>query len=318
MKVLITGGSGSFGRAATSRLLRENLAEKVVALARGEHRLAALADDIGHDPRLITLVGDVREPRRLEDALYRIDTVIHAAALKRVAGNDPQELMATNFQGTVNVVRAAIARGVERVVVLSTDKAASPCTAYGISKAAAEAYAVYANLYGHPRTKISVIRYGNVAGSQGSVIPLWRAQVASGQPLTITDERCTRFWITLEGAVALVLQTLQTMQGGEIVVPALPAASLVDLAEAIAGPDYPRKAVGLRTSEKIHELLLTDDESPRAVWHRAGYVIEPAAPEWPYRAHRREERVLAGFRYSSQTARRLSVEALRGLVGEGI
>lgn len=316
MKVLVTGGTGSFGTAFARHVLGKGLAEKVVAYARGEHAHAALREALGHPPELQCLVGDVRDPRRLDDAMHRVDTVIHAAALKRVDEADPHELMRTNYEGTVHVITAALGHRVPRVILLSSDKAVEPVLAYGVSKAAAEHYAVWANRYGHPQTRISVIRYGNVLASQGSVVPLWRRQVAAGEPLTVTDPEATRFWLTLGDAVGLVLSVRDLMRGGEIFVPVLQAASLGDLAAAVA-PGRPINAVGLRPGEKRHEALVAADEARRAVVADSGLiVVEPAYGGWPREAWR-GPRLGEGFRLTSDEAGRLTVEELRLMLGEG-
>lgn len=311
MRVLVTGATGTFGRRFLARVLAGGLADRVVALARGEHALAALAAE---HPGLVTLIADVRDAERLHDALYRVDTIVHAAALKRVEGNDPLELLKTNVQGTANVVRAAIARGVGRVLVLSTDKCAAPATAYGYSKALAESYAVYANRFGHPRTRIACLRYGNVVGSRGSVLDTWRRQAAAGEPLTVTDPEATRFWLTIDQAVDYALEALERLRGGEVFVPAgLPTATVSQLASAVAGDGYPVRRVGMRAGEKRHEVLISADEADRALmlWPHF-WVLEPPSAEWPYDFVRGGPRLVGEL--SSASGWRLTAEELRAMV----
>lgn len=319
-KILVTGGSGSLGTALIKYLLKQPTIEKIVAFARSETGLADLADRLNHPQKLQTMLGDVRDLDRVQEAMCRVDTVIHAAALKRLdaVNHDPLEIMKTNFLGTVNVVRAAALRQVPRVLVISTDKAASPSTRYGLSKAIAEEYAVHANHLGYPRSRIAVARWGNVLGSRGSVVHVWRRQLAAGLPLTLTDERMSRFLLTMDQAVAFVLQALDRMHGGEILIPRLPAVQLVALAEAMA-PGAPVKVVGLRGSgEKLAEVLLSADESPRALYDPLGdcYVLEPGFHSWPYQPWQ-GERLPDGFRYSSLDAPRLSIEQMRTMLTEG-
>lgn len=256
--VLISGGSGSFGRAFVKRLLAlpsdyGHLAERICVYSRGEQAQAAMRAEIGDDERVRYFIGDVRDQERLRRALRGCTALIHAAALKRieVGQYNPSEMVKTNVDGAMNVIAAASKEGVERVVALSTDKAYQPISPYGQTKALAEALFLAANReYGWP--KCAVTRYGNVSGSAGSVIPVWRAAIAAGEPLRITDPTCTRFWMTMTEAVDLVLDTAMTMQGGELVIPTLPAYCLADLAEAMR-PGGPIIVTGLPSWEKKAE-----------------------------------------------------------------
>ena len=320
MKLLLTGASGSFGTALLAHVFRHGLAEKVIAYARGEHRLAELAERLGHPPELRLMVGDVRDPERVHEAMGRIDTVIHAAAMKRVdvISHDPLEIMKTNFLGTVNVVRAAVQRNVPRVLLISSDKACAPSTRYGLSKAAAEEYAVHANAQGHPQVRISAVRYGNVAGSQGSVIPFWRRLLAAGQPIPLTDARMTRFWLTMPEAIDFVLGALRDMRGGEVFIPRLRAARMVALAEAMGATSGQRRIIGPRGGgEKLHETLLSEDESGRAVWSAERFILEPAFRPWPYDSWA-GQRLAPGFRWRSDEAPQMAVEELRMLVRQSM
>ena len=295
MKVLVTGGAGSFGQAFVSAVLPT--AERVVVYSRDEGKHARFAEILQAPPEKIRFfLGDVRDRERLEEAMWRCDTVVHAAALKRIdaVSYDPLETIRTNVLGTVNVIDAAIRAGVGRVVVLSSDKCCDPANLYGVTKLAAEFYAVQANAHALPRgTRIACVRWGNVLGSRGSVVHVWRRQVAAGLPLTVTDPECTRFWITFPQAVAFVLESLAQMRGGEVFVPQLPSLRLGDLAECVA-PGHPVKIVGLRPGgEKRHETLVTAEEMHRAVGFvgfgfDGRFIIEPTHMRWGRESWRKE------------------------------
>lgn len=264
---------------------------KVIIYSRGEQLQEAMAREFD-DPRTRYFIGDIRDRQRLEMAMYGVDTVIHAAALKIVPACEynPFEAVLTNINGAENVCRAAIAAGVKKVVALSTDKAVNPLNLYGATKLAAEKIFVAANNISAGRCQFSVVRYGNVVGSRGSVVPLFRSLVSKGLPLTITDQRMTRFWITLEQAVDFVLSCEGMMQGREIFIPKIPSVHIMDLAEAV-DPGGAHRIVGIRPGEKLHETLMTDDESHLAVeaWDR--YVLNPDVCT----------NNKAGYRYSSDT-----------------
>ena len=264
--VLITGGTGSFGRAFTARLLKDGIAERICIYSRGEHMQAQMRDDFNDDGRLRWFIGDVRDRDRLRRAMEGVDIVVHAAALKRieVGQYNPVEMIKTNILGAVNVIEAAMDAKVRKVVALSTDKAYQPISPYGQSKALMESLILAANnTVGPDGPKFSVTRYGNVAGSNGSVIPLWRSQLANGKTVTITDPGCTRFWMTMKEAIDLVLVTIATMPH-TINIPQLPAFCLGDLAMAM-GVTNP-VITGLPPWEKKHEGLrdgLTSDSARR-------------------------------------------------------
>jgi len=261
--ILITGGTGSFGNALVRRLLKDQLTKRICILSRDELKQAEMRQALGADPRLRWFLGDVRDRHRLEMAFYGVDIVIHAAALKRVDAceADPFEAVKTNILGAENVVHAALANNVRRVVSLSTDKCVAPVNLYGATKACMEKLMVAANAYrGNHGTRLAVVRYGNVAGARGSVIPTWRAAMAAGRPITITEPDATRFWFTLDGAVDLVLWALEHMQGGEVVVPRLPSFKVEDLALAVAGPIWPMQTNGHRLGDKKHESMVSRDE----------------------------------------------------------
>lgn len=313
--VLVTGGTGSFGKAFVHRALASR-ARKVIVFSRDEQKHYLLEREIS-DRRMRYFVGDIRDRERLQVALRDVDIVVHAAAMKHVpiCEYNPIEAVQTNVQGARNLIEAAMACGVERVVALSTDKAVSPANLYGATKLCMEKLLIAANAYAGDRTtRFSVVRYGNVMGSAGSVIPLFRAQRNRGQ-LTITDARMTRFWIEMSDAIALVLRGLQLMSGGEIFIPKLPTTDIETLAEAVA-PGVPRSTVGIRPGEKLHETLISSEEARRTsdlgdvlvIWpefqfHTTLNGVRPGTP------------VPEDFVYSSDRALpRLDLEATRAMV----
>lgn len=292
-RVLVTGGTGSLGRALVKRLLKSG-AERIVVFSRDEVRQARFAEELGEHPALRWMLGDVRDRERLESAMWHVEAVIHAAALKRVdsVSFHPTEVEKTNIAGTRNVIEAAVHAGVKKVLIVSSDKAVSPANLYGASKLFAEQLAVAANLYSWPRgTKVAAVRYGNVVGSRGSVAHIFRRQALLGQPLTVTDPEMTRFIITMEEAVDFCLSALADLKGGEILVPVLPSARVVDIALAAAEvwngqTTSPMSVIGRRVGgEKPHEVLLSEDEVRRAVQQffppaQSRFVVPPPLHEW--------------------------------------
>ena len=307
--VLITGGTGTFGREFTRQALALS-PRKVIICSRDEYKQSEMAREFP-DGRLRFFIGDVRDKDRLRRALNGVQVVVHAAALKQVPACEynPFEAVKTNIIGAQNVIEAAIDCGVKHVVAISSDKAVNPVNLYGATKLCAEKLFVQAQVYGGvggPR--FSVVRYGNVIGSRGSVIPLFKEQAARGF-VTITDERMTRFWLTIEQGVQFVLGCLRRQQGGEIFIPRVPSMRVTDLAEAIA-PNARRQVIGIRPGEKLHEVLVSDEEARNTVDCSDCYVIRPAGRPTFGQA------VAEGFRYSSDSNDRwLTVEQLRGLVG---
>lgn len=256
MQVLITGGAGFFGKAFTRMLLDNFIASRICIYSRDEMKHAQMQQDFGNDERLRFFLGDVRDKDRLKRAMHGIDLVVHAAALKRIQTGfyDPIELVKTNVMGAVNVIEAAIDAGVEKVVALSTDKAFHPVSGYGYSKGLAESLFIAANnLAGKDGTKFAIVRYGNIAGSTGSVIPIWRRMIAEGKDtVPVANPDVTRFWMLIEEATELVYETAKNMKGGELVVPKLPAFRLGDLAEAMGVKQH---ITGLGEFEKMHESM---------------------------------------------------------------
>ncbi len=260
--ILITGGTGSFGKAFVERALQTR-ARKIAVFSRDEQKHYTMERSI-NDRRMRYFVGDIRDRDRLMTALRDVDIVVHAAAMKHVpiCEYNPIEAVQTNVNGARNLIEAAMACGVQRVLGLSTDKAVSPANLYGATKLCMEKLLIAANAYAGDRTtRFSLVRYGNVMGSAGSVIPLFRSQRARGE-ITITDPRMTRFWIEMPEAVDLVLRGLHLMNGGEIFVPKLPTTDIETIAEAVA-PGVPRTCVGIRPGEKLHEVLISSEEARR-------------------------------------------------------
>ena len=273
--ILITGGTGSFGNAFVDRILSE-APNRVVIYSRDEHKQEIMARRLGAwgiDHRFLRFfLGDVRDVDRLSMACNGIDTIIHAAALKIVptAEYNPTEVTATNIRGAENVVKAAIRSGVKSVLALSTDKAVNPINLYGASKLAAEKVFIASNSLSAGRTAFTVMRYGNVVGSRGSVLPVFREQAAAGKEITLTDERMTRFWITLSQAVEFSLYCLGVMAGREIFVPKIPSIHIKDLA-ACFGDSY--QITGIRPGEKLHETLISEDEARNTINLKTAYLI---------------------------------------------
>lgn len=299
--VLVTGGTGSFGKKFTQILLAEKQPKKIIIFSRDElkqHEMRLRGFD---DARLRFFLGDVRDRERLTRALQGVDIVVHAAALKQVPACEynPMEAVKTNIIGTSNVVEAALDAGVEKVLALSTDKAVNPVNLYGATKLAAEKLVIQSNAYAGGRaTRYSCVRYGNVVGSRGSVVPLFLKQRAGGK-VTITDERMTRFWLSLEQGVQFVIHCIEVMEGGEVFVPKIPSTTIVDLARAIA-PKAEIEIIGIRPGEKLHEVLISEDESRTTVELERMFVVQPAEALWfGYQWQSQGKLLSDGFRYSS-------------------
>ena len=278
--ILVTGGTGSFGKKFAETVLNHHSPKKLIIFSRDEWKQSEMAHQFRNDSRLRFFIGDVRDKDRLMRAFDGVDVVIHAAALKQIpsAEYNPLEVIKTNILGGANVIDAAIDRNVEKVVALSTDKAANPINLYGAAKLCADKLFISANVYsGSHRTRFSVVRYGNVVGSRGSGIPFFLKMREKGV-IPITDERMTRFWITLEQGVELVIRGLEMMHGGEIFVPKVPSMKITDLAETIA-PGCRHEVVGIRPGEKLHEVMVPSDDARRTVELDHYYVIKPDFPQ---------------------------------------
>ena len=320
--VLVTGGTGSFGKKFAQTVLAHANPKRLIVLSRDEMKQSEMAPLFGNDPRLRFFLGDVRDRDRLHRAFQGVDTVIHAAALKQVpaAEYNPMEVVKTNVLGAQNIIDVAIDAGVKRVIALSTDKAANPINLYGATKLCADKLFVAANAYGGGTgTRFSCVRYGNVVGSRGSVIPFFLGRRASGV-LPITHPDMTRFWITLDQGVTLVLAALGWMQGGEIFVPKIPSMKVVDLARAIA-PECRLENVGIRPGEKLHEVMIPGDDSRNTYEYDTHYLIAPAFHEWTVSDYRSNggRPVGDGFTYASDTNDHwLTVDELRAMAGQPV
>lgn len=282
--VLITGGTGSLGKALIAHLLSETSARRIAIYSRDEFKQFHLRQHFKDDPRLRWFLGDVRDTERLKRAFHGVDYVIHAAALKQVDTGEynPMEFVKTNVLGSQNVIEAAIDAGVRKVVALSTDKASSPINLYGATKLTADKLFVAANNYSQAYgTALCVVRYGNVMGSRGSVIPFFQKMVMEGKPIPLTDLRMTRFWISLQNAVNFVMESFDLMSGGELYVPRIPSMKLLDLAEAIA-PGHEVTEIGMRPGEKLHEEMISADDSRRTIQLGSRFVVTPVVAEWDF------------------------------------
>lgn len=314
--VLITGGTGSFGKTFTKRILKEFNPKKVIIFSRDEYKHYLMQKEFeSYKNRLRFFIGDVRDKERLKRAFEGVDIVIHAAALKHVPlmEYNPIEAVKTNIGGAENIINAAIDSGVEKVIALSTDKAVNPVNLYGATKLVSDKLFISANAYaGGKKTRFSVVRYGNVAGSRGSVIPFFLKLVREGvKELPITDFRMTRFWITLEEGVDLVLEAIKESKGGEIYVSKIPSFKVVDLARAIC-PECKLREIGIREGEKLHEVMITEEDSRNTYEYENYYIIYPQFKTWSIQIKQNGKKVPEGFRYSSDKNKIwLSVEELR-------
>ncbi len=301
--ILVTGGTGSFGKAFIRYVLDNLNPKRIVIFSRDELKQYEARQLFDNDQRLRWFIGDIREQHRLMRAMHGVDYVVHAAALKQVdtAEYNPFEFVKTNIIGSQNVVEAAIDTEVKKVVALSTDKASSPLNLYGATKLAADKLFQSANHYasGH-ETRFSVVRYGNVMGSRGSVVPFFKKLADEGKPLPITDHRMTRFWITLPQAVQFVVDSFDLMVGGELYVPRIPSMKLTDLVEAIA-PGAKTYEVGIRPGEKLHEEMISQDDSRRTLLLENRYVVLPTIANWGGFVAPTGQSLPDGFAYRSDT-----------------
>ncbi|MDR3400885.1 MAG: UDP-N-acetylglucosamine 4,6-dehydratase (inverting) [Chthoniobacter sp.] len=318
--VLVTGGTGSFGRKFTEILLREHRPKKLIVFSRDELKQHEMRIQFAEwDHTLRYFLGDVRDRERLERAFHGVDIVVHAAALKQVPACEynPIEAIKTNVNGATNIIEAALDQNVKTVLALSTDKAVNPVNLYGATKLVAEKLFVQGNAYsGENGTRFSCVRYGNVVGSRGSVIPLFRDQRKTGK-ITLTDPRMTRFWLTLEQGVRFVINCIEKMHGGEVFIPKIPSMKMSDLVTAMA-PDCQIEAIGIRPGEKLHESLLGEDEARSTLEFDDLFVIEPLHPWWdkPWEGGKR---LPDGFHYASDNNTQwLTVDQLKELAGETI
>lgn len=314
--ILITGGTGSFGQQFVEVVLKKYKPKKLIIFSRDELKQFEMRKRFD-DPRLRYFIGDVRDRDRLHRAFHGVDIVVHAAALKQVPALEynPFEAVKTNILGAENIINAAIDNKIKKVIALSTDKAANPINLYGATKLCADKLFIAGNSYsGDAKTRFSVVRYGNVYNSRGSVVPFFREEAKKGV-LPITDLKMTRFWITLEYGAEFLIRCLGLMQGGEIFIPKIPSIRIVDLAKAIA-PHCKHKIIGIRPGEKIHEVLVPEDESHNTIEYNNMYIILPAFRYWDakdvYKGHKPLD---DGFKYSSDINKDwLSVEELKKIL----
>ena len=315
--ILVTGGTGSFGKAFIATVLKNYNPHAIRIYSRDELKQFHLREEFPDD-RLRFFIGDVRDKDRLIKASRQADIIIHAAAMKQVPACEynPFEAVKTNILGATNVIEAALANGVPRTLALSTDKAVNPVNLYGATKLCSDKIFIHANVYSGDRaSRFSLIRYGNVLGSRGSVIPLFHRQKKNGF-VTVTDKRMTRFWLTLDQAVELVLKSLETMRGGEIFIPEIPSMCITDLAEVIA-PGCEQRQTGIRPGEKLHEVLINEDEGRRTVRSDNFFVVLPDHPGCTKRPLAGSTYVSGEFSYSSNNnSTWLSKEDLEKLLRE--
>ncbi|MEA3351518.1 MAG: UDP-N-acetylglucosamine 4,6-dehydratase (inverting) [Chloroflexota bacterium] len=316
--ILVTGGTGSFGKTFIKIMLEQYHPAKIIVYSRDElkqHEMRVAGFD---EPNLRYFIGDVRDLPRLQRAMRGVDVVIHAAALKQVPACEynPMEAVKTNILGSSNVVDAALDAGVEKVLGLSTDKAVNPVNLYGATKLAAEKLIVQSNAYAGGRdTRMSCVRYGNVVGSRGSVVPVFLRQRENNGSLTVTDARMTRFWLSLDHAVRFVIRRVEQMQGGEVFVPKIPSMKVVDLAKAVS-PDAELEFIGIRPGEKLHEILISRDESRSTIELDDMFVVQPVEAFWFGGEWQKEgKKVADGFRYySAENPDWLGVEEIREII----
>jgi UDP-N-acetylglucosamine 4,6-dehydratase len=312
--VLVTGGTGSFGKKFTKALLEEKQPKKIIIFSRDELKQHEMQMGGYNHESLRYFIGDIRDRERLVRAMHGVDIVVHAAALKQVPACEynPMEAIKTNIMGTANVVEAALDAGVKKVMTISTDKAVSPANLYGATKLAAEKLTIQSNAYAAgSATRYSCVRYGNVVGSRGSVVPLFLKQRAGGK-VTITDDRMTRFWLSLDQGVRFVITCIEQMEGGEVFIPKIPSTKVVDLAKAIA-PNAEINIIGIRPGEKLHEMLISEDEARHTIELDSMYVVQPAEATWfGYSWKDKGKELKEGYFYSSDNnAEWLDVEGIK-------
>jgi len=312
--ILVTGGTGSFGKKFIEVMLKEYQPKKIIVFSRDELKQHEMRMSGFNHPSLRYFIGDVRDRERPVRAMHGVDIVVHAAALKQVPACEynPMEAVKTNIIGTSNVLEAALDAGVRKVMALSTDKAVNPVNLYGATKLAAEKLTIQSNAYAAgTATRYSCVRYGNVVGSRGSVVPVFLKQRENGK-ITITDERMTRFWLSLEQGVRFVIHCIEQMEGGEVFVPKIPSMKVIDLARAIA-PHAEIEIIGIRPGEKLHEVLISEDEARHTVELEKMFVVQPAEASWfGYQWQSKGKLLADGFRYSSDNnSEWLDIEGIR-------
>ncbi len=316
--ILVTGGTGSFGRKFVEIILREFKVHKIIVFSRDEYKQHEMRVSGFEDSRLRYFIGDVRDIDRLRRAMQGVDIVVHAAALKQVptCEYNPIEAIMTNVMGARNVIEASLDTNVRKVVAISTDKAVNPINVYGATKLCAEKLFIQSNSYsGVKGARFGCVRYGNVVGSRGSVVPLFLEQRKEGK-VTVTDSKMTRFWITLEEGVRFVIHCIQQMRGGEVFVPKVASVSIMKLVEVIA-PDCSVEYIGIRPGEKLHEVLISDNEARHTLEFDDMFVIQPLHPWWQQENWKGGKPLPEGFRYASDSnSQQLSTEDLQRMIAE--
>lgn len=319
--ILVTGGTGSFGKKFIKIILEEYAPKKVIVFSRDEMKQFEMSQDslfARHADKIRYFIGDVRDKNRLIMAFHGVDYVVHAAALKQVPAMEynPTEAIKTNIIGAMNIIDAAIACKVKKIIALSTDKACNPINLYGATKLCSDKLFVAANAYsGDSETKFAVVRYGNVVGSRGSVVPFFKTKMKEGI-LPITDERMTRFWITLEQGARFVMSVFERMLGGELFVPKIPSMKITDLAKSIA-PECQTEVIGIRPGEKLHEVMISADDARQTKELDDCYIIQPVFQWWSNSNHAHGQNVPDGFSYSSDTNKDwLTIPQLQEMIKE--
>lgn len=314
--ILVTGGTGSFGKKLVSIVLKELKPRQVIIYSRDEMKQFEMQNQYGGKLNLHFVIGDVRDKERLGLAMAGVDYVVHAAALKIVPSleHNPSEAIRTNILGAMNIIETTLEQGVKKVIALSTDKACNPINLYGATKLCSDKLFIAANSFGGKAgTKFAVVRYGNVVGSRGSVVPFFKEKKKTGV-LPITDPRMTRFWITLEQGVRFVLKNFERMLGGELFVPKIPSMKIIDLARVIA-PECRTKVIGIRPGEKIHEVMISSDDARNTYEHDDCFVIAPNFDWWKPSSQSWGRKVPEGFSYSSDANERwMTKKELRQMI----
>lgn len=316
--VLITGGTGSFGKKLSKILLNEFKPARLIIYSRDEMKQFEMQPEFKEHKSIRYFIGDVRDKERLSLAMAEVDYVVHAAALKIVPAMEynPAEAIKTNIIGAMNIIECSLKHKVKKVIALSTDKACNPVNLYGATKLCSDKLFTAANAYaGGKGTRFAVVRYGNVVGSRGSVVPFFKQKMKEGI-IPITDTRMTRFWITLEQAVRFVLKNFERMHGGEVFVPNIPSMNIMDLAKAVA-PECKTKVIGIRPGEKLHEVMISGDDARNTIELDDCYVIQPAFHWWDKNNHAEGKPVTEDFYYSSDTNKVwLTIPQLQQMIGE--
>ncbi len=314
--VLVTGGTGSFGKAFIKYIIEKDCPKKIIIFSRDEMKQFLMNEEYKNNPLLKFVIGDVRDKESIDRVCKDVDYIIHTAAMKIVpsAEENPREVIKTNVLGAMNIIDIAIKNKVKKVIALSTDKACNPINLYGATKLCSDKLFISANSHSYPRgTSFSVVRYGNVIGSRGSVIPFFLEKKKEGR-IPITDEKMTRFWITLEQGVKFVIKSLENMKGGELFVPKIPSMKITELAKIIA-PECRIEYIGIRPGEKLHEVMISSDDARNTLEFDDYYIIKPNFEWWDSKNYQNGKAVPEGFSYTSNTNPNfLSIDQMKELI----